>query len=299
MIKELIESIEAMQDKPESPVLPSIINSPKVNPYILEEKFMDIKNMSNEELFDFVKNNYVEIMRMIFSGKENEQKYLSLFLDNRFLTNLITILSNVQLIPLDIKMNACKIAFDYMSSTKLQKDEMTFSLIKQIAEIVNRDTLFDLMRILPRDLALYLTVAKYSTNSESINIQRMNFIIAQSGSSVFNEQKIIDTFIHFGKYSGMRMTCLLESHMFSVDPTNISEDMEEMYSTISMAILDMLNHMSTQEIRQVLMNYSNDFMMAYNSDYRVVRFSLRNLSGDYDRITMMADMLSNEGYNIP
>ena len=299
MIKELIKSIEAAQEKPESPVLPSIINSPKANPYILEGKMMDVKNMSNEELFDFVKRNYVEIIRMIFSGKENEQKYLSLFLDNRFLTNLVTVLSNTQQIPLDIKMNACKIAFDYMSSTKMQKDEMTFSLIKQIAEIVNRDTLFDLLRTVPRDLALYLTVAKYSTNSESINIQRMNFIIAQTGSSVFNEQKIIDVFIHFGKYSGMRMTNLLESHMFSVDPTNMTEDMEEMYSVISLAILDMMNHMSSQEIRQVLMNYSNDFMMKYNSDYRVVRFSLRNLSGDYDRITMMADMLSNEGYNIP
>ena len=260
---------------------------------------MDVKNMSNEELFDFVKRNYVEIIRMIFSGKENEQKYLSLFLDNRFLANLVTVLSNAQQIPLDIKMNACKIAFDYMSSTKMQKDEMTFSLIKQIAEIVNRDTLFDLLRTVPRDLALYLTVAKYSTNSESINIQRMNFIIAQTGSSVFTEQKIIDIFIHFGKYSGMRMTNLLESHMFSVDPTNMTEDMEEMYSVISLAILDMMNHMSSQEIRQVLINYSNDFMMKYNSDYRVVRFSLRNLSGDYDRITIMADMLSNEGYNIP
>lgn len=299
MIKELIKSIEVAQEKPESPVLPSIINSPKANPYILEGKMMDVKNMSNEELFDFVKRNYVEIIRMIFSGKENEQKYLSLFLDNRFLTNLVTVLSNAQQIPLDIKTNACKIAFDYMSSTKMQKDEMTFSLIKQIAEIVNRDTLFDLLRTVPRDLALYLTVAKYSTNSESINIQRMNFIIAQTGSTIFNEQKIIDVFIHFGKYSGMRMTNLLESHMFSVDPTNMTEDMEEMYSVISLAILDMMNHMSSQEIRQVLMNYSNDFMMKYNSDYRVVRFSLRNLSGDYDRITMMADMLSNEGYNIP
>lgn len=299
MIKELIKSIEAAQEKPESPVLPSIINSPKANPFILEGKMMDVKNMSNEELFDFVKRNYVEIIRMIFSGKENEQKYLSLFLDNRFLANLVTVLSNAQQIPLDIKMNACKIAFDYMSSTKMQKDEMTFSLIKQIAEIVNRDTLFDLLRTVPRDLALYLTVAKYSTNSESINIQRMNFIIAQTGSSVFTEQKIIDIFIHFGKYSGMRMTNLLESHMFSVDPTNMTEDMEEMYSVISLAILDMMNHMSSQEIRQVLINYSNDFMMKYNSDYRVVRFSLRNLSGDYDRITIMADMLSNEGYNIP
>lgn len=299
MIKELIQSIEAAQERPETPVTPSIVNSPKANPYILEAKMMDITSMSNEELFDFVKSNYLEIMRMIFSGKENEQKYLSLFLDNRFLTNLITVLSNALQIPLDIKMNACKIAFDYMSSTKMQKDEMTYALIKQVAEIVNRDTLFDLFRMVPRDLALYLTVAKYSTNSESINIQRMNFIIAQAGSTVFNEQKIIDTFIHFGKFSGMRMTSLLESHMFSVDPTNISEDMEEMYSTISMAILDMLNHMSTSEIRQVLINYSNDFMMKYNSDYRVVRFSLRNLSGDYDRITMIADMLSNEGYNIP
>lgn len=299
MIKELIQSIEAAQEKPKTPVPPSILSNPKSNPYILEVKMMDITNMSDEELFSFVKSNYLEIMIMIFSGKGNEQKYLSLFLDNRFLMNLITVLTNAQQVPLDIKMNACKIAFDYMSSTKMQKDEMTYTLIKQIAEIVNRDTLFDLLRIIPKDLALYLTVAMYSTNSESINIQRMNFIIAQAGSSVFNEQKIIDTFIHFGKYSGMRMTSLLESHMFSVDPVNISEDMEEMYSTISMAILDMLNHMTTPEIRQVLMNYSNDFMMKYNSDYRVIRFSLRNLSSDYDRITITADILSNEGYNIP
>lgn len=296
MIGELISSIQAIQDPPVQPIRPPQLDNAKFNPFLLEEKLMDISNLSDSELFEFVKNNYKEIINTIFS---NESKYIKLFLDRRFLTDLIAILSNQNSIDFIIKSNICKIAFDYMSSTKMQKDEVVHSLIQQLAEVVNRDTIYNLTSFIPKNIALYLTVAKYSTNNESINIQRMNYIIAQTGSSIFTEQAIINLYIHFGKYSGMRMTDLLESHMFSVDPSNMPEEMEEMYSTISMAILDMINHMTSPEIRQLLLNYSNDFVMKYNGDYKVIRFSLKSLSTDYNRITAIVDMLSNEGYNIP
>ena len=70
----------------------------------------------------------------------------------------------------------------------------------------------------------------------------------------------------------------------------------EVYGTVGNAVLLILNNMTTENIRKVIVGYSAEWEFL---GMPAVRFSLRALSEDYSRITKVANYLNTEGKTIP
>lgn len=274
-----------------------IINNPYLNRGKMEEMLMNINALTDGQLYEFVKTNHESILDVTFYN----DTYIAVFLDQRFLKTMIEVLRVSPQIKYNIKKDVSKIVFDYMSLPPQDRNSNTFELMQEFAKVGLRDSLPMLVGIgVPEYYAIYLTAAMNSTATPRINIQRANFIMANAEPGVFDEQKIVNIYSHFGRYGDLTMSNLLASHMFLAEQKNASEQVNEAYSLISLAILDMLNAMPTPAIEQVLKSYSSDFSMKYRSDHSIVRFSLQALSIDYARISAVAVKLNDEGcYYVP
>ena len=297
-IRNLVNSLAVNSEPKQEPIRAmDIIHSPHFNLQALEEMLMNASKMNDQELFEFVKVHYKNILDTVFEKPEN----IRYFLDLRFLQAITSVLSNVK-IDLLTKINACKIVYDYMSLPNDQRDPMIYTAIQNMGKAVLKDTIMYLVSNgVPEYYALYMTCAMHSTKNAHINIQRLHYIIATSEQGTFTEQSIINIYIHMSRYHGLTMTDLLSSFMMLTEDKNIeNEYINEMYSTISLAVLDMLNSMTSHDIKSVLTAYSNEFIMKYGGDRSIVRFSLRDgISGDYDRIKEIANHLTDSGYYVP
>lgn len=302
-VKQTTNNLVKSFKEPQKVRVMDVVHNPFFNHQIREEQIknfmINIDRMSASELYDYVLKNHDAILNVVFGNQADKKnnEYLRLFLNLRFLTTLSRVISGTVLNPIQ-KVNCCKIIFDYMSLPSERRDPELFTAMQDFGMNILRDTISILMSIgVSRYYAVYLTAAMNSSNNIKINIQRMNYIIADSKE--FNEQMIINIYVHMSKYNNLTMSDLLSSHMFSVDPVNTDEQTSDMYSVISLAVLELLNNMTPDEIREVLKRYSNTFTLYYGGDYRVARFSLHSLSADFQRISAMAYSLQASGYPIP
>lgn len=293
----LVTELTKKADPPPEPIKAmDILNNPYLNREKMEAMLMDMNSLTDGQLYEFVKKNYESILDVTFYN----DTYIVAFLDPRFLKTMINVISTVP-IKYNIKKDISKIVFDYMSLSPQDRNSNIFALMQEFGKVGLRDSLPMLIGIgVPEYYAIYLTAAMNSTSTPRINIQRANFIMANAEEGIFDEQKIVNVYAHFGKYDGLTMTNLLSAHMFLAEQKNASEQVDEAYSLISLAILDMLNAMTSVEIEQVLKSYSSDFSMKYQSNVGIVRFSLQALSIDYSRISAVAVNLNEAGnYYVP
>ena len=97
-----------------------------------------------------------------------------------------------------------------------------------------------------------------------------------------------------------RIYDLFEATMFEVytaqQQKDFGDDFMEIYGTVGLAVLIILNNMTSENIRKVLLAYSTAWEYA---KYPMTRYSLHNLSGDYSRISRIVDIMTAEGYKIP
>ena len=71
-----------------------------------------------------------------------------------------------------------------------------------------------------------------------------------------------------------------------------SESFLEIYGFVGLAILDILNNMPMESIKEILVYYESEWKYL---DRPPVRFSVVSLSRDYSRITEAAEFLNNSG----
>ena len=97
-----------------------------------------------------------------------------------------------------------------------------------------------------------------------------------------------------------RISPLFYGIMFEVyssqEEQDFGENFMEIYGTVSLACLDILNNMTSENISAVINRYIKDW--EYNGKPRV-RFSLRSLSGDYSRISRVVENIVANGSYVP
>ena len=287
-------------------------NSALFNPNLLYDRLSNIDALSDKELFELLKPNYETILSEACSDIRpynavvqtdpysditirTKMLYLSLFLNTRFLTILSqTVNSQYETMSYSSKILCNKIVYDYLTSTD-RKDEYTKTLMYSLARIVNKSVIPTLIgRGLNEDLASYLALARYSSQKENVNIKRLNFIIITSPEEIMTEQMIV--YIYESLFNNI--TLLFETTMFDTCVDNIGTDScGEIYSRISLALLDLLENMPIESIRKVLISYSGDYKMLHHGE--ITRFSMHSISGDYPRINSVVGMLEGERTFLP
>lgn len=264
----------------------NILGSPVLNLQVLKEKMMNINNLTDQQLYDLIMSSYDNILSDIFIN--GDTKYLEIFTHHRFLTILNQVMYKVNL-SYDNRIYCNKIAYDYITLAG-NPDQYTKDLLLALAKTVNRDLIPGLVGLgLSEDLATKLVLSRFSSKKELVNIKRLNFAICSSDSRVMTPQmivwiyeKLIDNF-----------TFLFEGTMFDLcDPRTVTSEFSEIYSYISLAVLDILNNMPSENIKKVLSAYSGDFYSIMNTNH-CVRFSMQSLSMDYFRITQVVEYLKS------
>jgi len=265
----------------------NILDNPILNSSLLREKLEHIDTLSDRELFILVRDSFDSVLKQIFSNKD--QDYLKVMTNTKFLVALHQVVSNINLNHTQ-RIQCNKLAYDYFTSEN--NDPYIKQLFFALSKSVNRDIIGALCSIgLSEDLASYLALARFSSEKEIINVKRLNFIIVSSSVDIMTEQMIIRIYEKLFD----SVTPLFEGIMFDgldMDDEYISESMNLIYSTISLAILEILNNMPLQDIRKVLISYQGDYEALYHQTKP--RFQVSAISGDYMRILNVIDALKEE-----
>jgi len=265
----------------------NILDNPILNSSLLREKLEHIDTLSDRELFILVRDSFDSVLKQIFSNKD--QDYLKIITNTKFLIALHQVVSNINLNHTQ-RMQCNKLAYDYFTSEN--NDPYIKQLFFALSKSVNREIIGALCSIgLGEDLASYLALARFSSEKEIINVKRLNFIIVSSSVDIMTEQMIIRIYEKLFD----SVTPLFEGIMFDgldMDDEYISESMNLIYSTISLAILEILNNMPSQDIRKVLISYQGDYEALYHQTKP--RFQVSAISEDYMRILNVIDALKEE-----
>lgn len=298
-----------IQDIRNMPVTPPILmnmdlaNDPNYNVDIFQKTLLHNAELSDDELYSFLKTNYKEVLKSIYEMRD--PAYLKYFTTVKFLNTLISVVNQIPITE-EIQIYCNKIVYDYITFEGMQSD--IASIMIGLSKAVNRESILLLRGIgLSEDNATYIALAAKSSNTDTVNIRRVNFIIATSVSEMWEnlddedamfeaEQLIIKIYERTFK----KLTILFEATMFDVYDQNaewMTDKISIMYSLTSMAILRILNSFPYHDIRKVLMSYNLDYTVLTQNN-RKPRFSLLNLSSDFNRINYVIESMRSEGIYI-
>lgn len=267
-----------------------LFENPAYNPLALKDKLKNIDKLDDRELYTLLKDGYDTLLSTIFT--DNDAEYLDLFTNSRFITIMIQVMSSINNISHINRTYINKIVYDYI--TLSENDQYIKQLLHSLSKTVNKDILPKLLGLgLREDIAIYLALARFSSQKEIVNVKRVNFVIMTSPIEIMTEQMIV--YIYEKLFD--RVTPLFTGTMIDNCKQDMNPDMEEIYSTISLAVLDILNLMPSSDIRKVLISYVGDYQALYlQNGYR---FSLQCLSNDYARINTVVEALKFENIYVP
>lgn len=275
------------------PVTPNLVNTnfDQLNKNAFKESIPLINQMDDHNLSVLIKNNIDVISRDILNG---DSDYAHLFTNTKFISCFIRAINSV---PIDhiIRLACNKITYDYFTS-----DNPDISIKQQylnMSRIVNRDVINKLLTIgLDDNIACNLALCRYSSANEKTNVKRLNFAIYHRDPNIMSEQMVI--WIYEKMFT--RISDLFMATMFEVYNTqqqiDFGENFMENYGTVGLAILVILNNMTTENIKKVLIAYEDEWEYMGRPP---VRFSLHALSEDYSRISRVVEYLTSIGKQIP
>lgn len=172
---------------------------------------------------------------------------------------------------------------------KMMDSEYKNSLIMNIARNNNNDIVPKLCSYVPEQIACNIGILRYSSFKETTNIQRVNDYLL--GVIVPNE-KAEQTIVNIYDSLYQRVTYLFETVMLdNRDKSLLTENENEVYGLQSLAVLDIVEQMPIEFIKEVLDSYYGDLNMIYSN--MNPRFSLQSIAqSDYPRIIAIDRELS-------
>lgn len=251
----------------------------------------NIPQMDEHSLAVLIKNNIDIISNDIL---HDDADYAPLLKDMKFISSFIRAINSI---PIDYTTRlACnKITYDYFTSESPEKS------IKQqylnMSRVVNRDVILKLISIgLDENVSCNLALCRYSSPNEKTNVKRLNFAIYHRDPNVMNEQMVV--WIYEKLFT--RISDLFQATMFETytpqQQEDFGENFMEVYGTVGLVILIILNNMTSENIRKVLVGYNSEWEYLGRP---ATRFSLHALSEDYSRISRTVEYLSTIGIVIP
>lgn len=250
-----------------------------------------LSQMDEHSIATLIKNNIDIISSDIL---HDDTEYAPLLQDPKFIAAFIRAINSI---PMDYstKLACNKITYDYFTSEN--PDQSIKQQYLNMSRNVNREAINKLLALgLDETTASNLALCRYSSANEKTNIKRLNFSIYHRDPNVMNEQMVV--WIYEKLFD--RISDLFQATMFEVytqqQQDDFGENFMEVYGTVGLAVLIILNNMTSDNIRKVLSGYEAEW------EYQgrpAVRFSLHTLSNDYSRINRVVEYLTSTGKVIP
>ena len=249
-------------------------------------------NTSEKEIYDTI----VASIGVLLSEKtiKGERELVrSLFTNDKVLLQVNNVVAKAKFTH-DNRVYLNKIIYSMMKN-KVMNSEYKTSLLMTIARNNNNDIVPKMTSYVPDQIACTIGVLRYSSFRETTNIQRVNDYLL--GAIVPNDNAE-QTIVNIYDICFQKVTYLFECVMLdNKDKSLLTKSENEVYGLESLAVLDVVEQMPVNFIKEVLEKYYGDLNMIYNS--MTPRFSLKSIAqSDYPRITMVDRELSaNRGYN--
>ena len=263
------------------------------NESILYDAFHVLKNEISttgySEMIQYVTRNFSRILTLATSKKSKSLRIIS---DKDFLIALD--LSRVQFSRNDIsKFNRIYRAYTINPEKNVIYSQESANVFYRIAFRINKKMVQIIMNLgISEKDAIWLIVNRYSAFDERRNIKRMVRAIQHMDPKIVTEQMIVDI---FSKTFNDQFENLFISVMTDRFDSFDDKNEQYVYSTVSNAVLDILDTMDEDEIRDILINYENELSQSGTSG----RFSLKTInSGDYPNICEIIKELYQMGINI-
>lgn len=256
-------------------------------------RLSEVNHMQDKDVFDFINTN---INSICISIMQSDELTVSTLLNLRFFRIFSDVVSAI---PLDYRIRLCvnMICYDYFIEGYDDKEfkRMAVALVRTI----NRKEIEKLRAIgLDTDIATNLTLAKFASTDEYLNIRRLNFVICSKSPLIMSEQMIVWIYeIFFDKigdlFCGTMLGYLVPD---DIDGTDENDEFLEILSIVHLSLLDIVNNLSTIDIYTLLRRYSIEWDYAGKPETYI---RLKSISADYSRIQSVVDALYKENIYFP
>ena len=270
----------------------SVLNNASINSDLFKRTIRNMDSMDNSNLYAFIQANIDQIVSDIIN---NDKDYGIFITNHRFLDVFISIISKIP-ITYNIKLCCNKLVYDYSTLSENVDNTIKTKLIS-LSNIVNRDVIKRLMDLgLTLNDSCNIAISRYSTANERINTERLNFVLCNMSSKYITLQNTI--YIYEILYD--KITPLFSGNMFETyteeEEDEFGNEFTNNYSTISLALLTIVNNLTSSEIETLLSGFIEEWTMKKCPQ---TRFSFRSLSNDYPMINNVVERMIHNSVYIP
>lgn len=274
-------------------------NSILVNSDLLLTELDRIDSKSDEELYELIRTGYPVLLDVEFINKMQNKVYIAKAFSNlRFVSAFCTMMSKVQLTELQ-SICCNKLIYDYMTSKN--KNEMIVTQLFGLGWNINRNYITPLYgKGLDQNLITHLAIARNSTTDDTLAAKRVNVIIMNSPVNIMAEETIFSIYeCFFCKSVRSLFNAIMFDSLDYIDEedTEFAQEQEDIYATITLALLDMLNDLPMDMLCQLLKSYAQLKQYCHPNDK--ARFDIHSISGDYYRVLQAIEIVELEGVMVP
>lgn len=272
-LKKSLESSELSREH-SSELMTPIFRSVEYQISTIVEKITNINTLNEEEIKSIIVRQHQTILNYdLFLASDESRGYVQkLFTNKRFLQIFLQVIGFLQL-PYDEIVCINKLAYDYYIIPG--KDPEISDLLLQISYQINNILVIRLSGKLGINGARVLSMIANSSFKEEKNVHRINTFLVKYGE--LSVQDIVDIYcILFERFTYPFIFSMLESK-----PSGLNKSQLICFDNISLALLSILDSMTSEDIKRVLYDYAFTLKLIRN-DFSV-RFSLKSAKA-YTRI---------------
>lgn len=272
-LKKSLESSKLSGDDFSEPKAP-VFRSVEYKLSTIVEKICNIDSLDENEIKYIIAYQHSMILNydLFLSSDESRAYAQKLFTNKRFLQFFLSIVGLLGL-PRDEIICINKLAYDYYILEN--KDLEISELLLQISYQINNVLVIRLSGKLGMNGARILSIIANSSFKEEKCIHRVNTFLIKYGT--LSAQDVIDIFcILYERFTYPFIYTMLESKQ-----PWMNEDHLRNFDNISIAILELLNSMISEDIKKILYNYAFTLKLVRHNVN--VRFSLKSTK-TYPRI---------------
>ena len=272
-----------------------ILSMDDTNLASITNKLFKLENLSDQDLYTLVSKSYKYLLDEMVDNNMDLIKFL--YTNPRFIMTFNNVLSRPDVKLTYLQSIYCnRLAYDFFTA-RGEKDKYIRALLVNLVKTVNRSIIPSLIGLgLNEEIVSYLTNARFSSLKEHIQVRRLNLEIMKCQSSVMTVQMVVDI---YGKLFD-RITPLFEGIMYDhwENDQFMNQDMEDIYATINIAILEIVNNLPEDIMYHLLRNFHETYHMINVG--KKIRFNIYSFcKEDYPRLDYTLEMLKREGITLP
>lgn len=302
-----IQRAALAQPKPKALVEPvNVAGTFGTNPKVFYQRFYNFKTMSQEEKFKLVADTYEIVLKYAShnSSKDELEVVYQLFSDADYVSVLGDVLNQIYL-NTELITNCNRILYD-MGYGKIKEENVVDDAMEayqnKLAYAVNKEMIRQISGLNVPDsnkdlgkIAVWANSQEFSFN----NVKRLNRHLVYEGWKQCDEYFLVALYQEIFP----SMTILTEGIMFDVWSMSqvqaLKEDQQNVFYSINLALLDMLEQCTTAILTQVLRSYSTDWVGIIRNNIPYPRFSMILSEADFPRLTSTIKMLEARGIYMP